>query len=326
MSSVPHPRSRRAVLAATTVVLALALALAACSSDDSGSGSGDALSVVAGFYPLAHVAEEVGGDHVAVTNLTNPGIEAHDLELSPRSVAAVSDADLALHLSGFQPAVDEAIAQASTPAIDAADHVDLLAYGTSDIDDHDHLDDHDDHDDQAPVEGALDPHFWLDPTRLAVLGQQVAADLAALDPDNAADYRANADRLSAELGQLDEDLAAGLASCEDRHLVTSHAAFGYFVDRYDFEAVSIAGLSPAHEPSPGALADLADFLSDNRITTVYFETLVDPAIATTLADEVGAATAVLDPLEGITEDSVGDDYASVMRANLAVVRAGQRCA
>jgi zinc transport system substrate-binding protein len=299
----------------------LALAPSACGSD-SGAGPDDGLLVVAGFYPLAHVATEVGGEHVTVVNLTNPGTEPHDLELSPRSVGSVADADLALHLSGFQPAVDDAIAHSGTPALDAADHVDLITYGSTD---HDH--DHDDTDhDHAPEEGSTDPHFWLDPTRLVVLAHQVAADLAALDPDNAADYRANAERLAAELEDLDEDLAAGLAECEDRTLVTSHDAFRYFAARYDLEAVSIAGLSPSHEPSPGALADLSDFLAEAEVGTVYFETLVDPAIATTLADEVGAETAVLDPVEGVTDASAGDDYSEIMRANLETVRTGQRCA
>lgn len=309
-------------------VAVLALGLSGC-GDDSASAPDGGLSIVAGFYPLAHVAEEVGGEHVTVTNLTNPGTEPHDLELSPRSVGSVADADLALHLSRFQPAVDEAIAQSGTLAIDAADHVDLIPYGSADPDgpDHDHDDDHDaDGHDHAPEDGSPDPHFWLDPTRLAVLGHQVAADLAALDPENAADYRANAERLAADLEELDEDMAAGLVECEDRTLVTSHDAFRYFAARYDLEPVSVAGLSPSHEPSPGALADLSDFLAEEEITTVYFETLVDPAIASTLAAEVGAETAMLDPIEGVTDASAGDDYASIMRANLETVRAGQRCA
>jgi zinc transport system substrate-binding protein len=160
---------------------------------------------------------------------------------------------------------------------------------------------------------------------MASVATALADVLAEADPDNATTYADNAQDAVTNLEALDADLAEGLADCERRDLVTSHRAFGYLADRYDLAQVGIAGLSPSDEPSPADLAALADFVEDNDVNTIYFETLVSPAVAETLASETGTATAVLDPLEGLTDESEGDDYLAVMRSNLASLRAGQPC-
>ena len=305
----------------TLVLAAVGLLLAGC-----GSGSGDPtpasgtspVDVVASFYPLQYVTESVGGSRVRVTNLTTPGAEPHDLELAPRQVAELGDADLVVYLSGFQPAVDDAVASQASAALDVAEQIDLAPRRASD----DHGDEHaDDHGDES-----VDPHFWLDPLLMAAAGEAVAARLAEVDPDGAETYIANAASLRAELEDLDAEMQQGLGSCEVDLLVTSHAAFGYLADRYGFSQVGISGLDPDSEPDPRAMAEVADLVRENNITTVYSEVLVDPALAEAVAAEAGATTAVLDPVEGITPSSAGDDYPSVMRANLATLREGQGCA
>lgn len=325
-------RTRALTLPASVAIGALLLA--GCGSDatetDAGADPG-AVTVQASFYPLAWMAERVGGDLVEVTNLTPSGAEAHDLELTPRDVASLSEADVIVLLSGFQPAVDDAAEGADGTVFDAADHADLSL--TIEGDGHDHGEEdahaeeegaHSEEDAHAEEEG-VDPHFWLDPTRLAAVGEAFADALAEVDPDNADAYAANAEALAAELADLDAEIEAGVASCERKELVTSHGAFGYFADRYGFEPVGIAGLSPDAEPSAGRLAELAEFVADNDVRTIYFETLVSPDLAETLASETGAETAVLDPLEGLSDASEGADYLEVMRANLASVQAGQPC-
>jgi zinc transport system substrate-binding protein len=274
-----------------TAALGLALGASACGESDS-AASARATDVVAGLYPLAFAAEQVGGADVAVRNLTAAGAEPHDLELTPRDIEAILGADLALYVGGgFQPAVQEAVASSDVPAADVLAGLDLR-------------------------EG--DAHVWLDPLRFAqvverigtVLGEEVAAR-----------------ELAARLRGLDEELSTGLADCRRRELVTTHDAFGYLAERYGLETIPITGNSPEAEPSPRDLEAVAGLVEERGVTTVFTETLVSPEIAETVAREAGAETADLNPLEGLTEDEVarGEDYFSVMRANLAALREGLGC-
>ena len=294
------------------------LALAGCAATGATEEDDGTLQVVAGFYPLEWTAARVGGDRVDVISLTPPGAEAHDVELTPQDVGAVRDADLVVHLAGFQPAVDEAAsAEAADRAWDAGEAADLSPIADEHAEDEQAEDEH--------ADEAKDPHFWLDPTRLADVGDALADRLAEVDPDGADAYRAGAAALREELERLDTEMAQGLADCEVDTLVTSHDAFGYLGDRYGLEVVGISGLSPSAEPDAAASAEIADLVGERGIRTVYTETLVDPAVAQTVAEEAGVDTAVLDPVEGLTDESAGEDYLEVMRANLATLREGQNC-
>jgi zinc transport system substrate-binding protein len=173
--------------------------------------------------------------------------------------------------------------------------------------------------------GPGDPHLWLDPTRLVPVASAVADQLAGVDPDGAAEYAANAGDLIAELRRLDADFRSGLADCERDVFVTSHAAFGYLALRYGLEMVPIAGITPDSEPSPARLAELRDLVDREGVTTVFAETLADPAIAETLATEAGVEVAVLDPVEGLGDDNEDADYFSLMRANLSALRKANGC-
>jgi zinc transport system substrate-binding protein len=304
--------------AAFPAVAALLTALTACGTDGAAAGdraaAGGTLSVVASFYPLQYAAERVGAGAVRVTNLTRPGAEPHDLELSPRDVAAVADADLVVYLAGFQPAVDDAAgAQAAGRSLDVSAVARLDLRGTEE--------------DAAggAAHDGVDPHFWLDPTRLADVADAVAARLGVVDPPRAATFTANAVALRADLTTLDGQFRTGLANCTSRDLVTSHQAFGYLAQRYRLTQVGITGLTPDAEPEAATLAKVTDFVRAHDVATIYYETLVSPAVARTVASETGARTAVLDPIEGIADTSAAPDYLGVMQANLAALRAGQPC-
>lgn len=293
----------------TIAVLAAALLLAACGDDDEptppGIGS-PALHVEASFYPLAWVAEQVGGDRVEVSTLTKPGGEPHDLELTPSDVADVSRADLVVYLHGFQPSVDAAVSEAADERVfDVAESADL--------------------DLTTDGGGTVDPHFWLDPTKLEAVAQALAVRLESLDPFHATTFRDNVAELGERLTDLDAELHDGLSTCTSKDLVTSHSAFGYLARRYGLHQVGITGLTPEEEPSPSDLAEVTTFVEDHHVRTIYFETLASPAIARTVARETGATTAVLDPIEGLDDESQGRDYLAVMSANLANLRAGQPC-
>ncbi len=320
------------LLAATTAG-ATALLLTACGSSGGGeaAASEDGVRVEAAFYPLQWAAERVGGDRVDVAALTPPGAEPHDLELTPQDVAALTEADLVVYLEGFQPGVDEAVAEAGDAAWDAGQAADLsLTTGEEHSHEGETEEEHAEHagEEEHADEGgeAVDPHFWLDPTRLADVGDALADRLAEVDPDGADAYRDNAAALRADLETLDAEMEQGLADCAVTTLVTGHDAFGYLADRYGFDVVGISGLSPSAEPDPAQLAEISTLVRERGVTTVYTETLVDPAVAETVAREAGVQTAVLDPIEGLTDESAGSDYLEVMRADLATLQEGQGCA
>jgi zinc transport system substrate-binding protein len=310
----------RSTLLPSGALAAGVLLLGACSAagpEASAAADDDRAQVLASFYPLQYVAEQVGGDFVQVTSLTPPGAEPHDVELSPRQVRSVSEADLVVYLSGFQNAVDEALeARQPERVVDAADVVDLLEAGG-----HAHAEDEADADEGAAH--ARDPHFWLDPVRLAALAEPVADALADIDPANADTYSAAADRLADELADVDAAYTAGLATCERRVTVTSHEAYGYLAAAYDLEQVGISGLDPDAEPSPARLREIGDVVRARGVTTLFTETLVNPKVAETLAGDLGVTTAVLDPIESQTDAAA--DYRAVMQHNLEALRAGLGC-
>lgn len=324
--------------------IASVLVLASCgsASGESADTADDARQVLASFYPLQYISERVGGDLVEVTSLTPPGAEPHDLELAPATVAQLESADAVVYLSGFQPAVDAAVEQASPEyAVDVSDEADLA--GGADEHGHDEAAEEDAHAEEEKHPGeeehaeeehaeeehaeeessGTDPHFWLDPARLASAAQHVADTLSEADPENASTYASNADTLSEELLALDEEFAAGLAECEVRTVVVSHDAYGYLADRYDLTMVGIAGLEPDTEPSPARLAEIEKIVNEEGVTTIFSETLVNPAVAETLAADLGVETKVLDPLEGLVDESA--DYQQVMRENLAALREALAC-
>lgn len=318
------------------LAVAAALSLSACGQAGSQSGDvagGDTVSVVVSSYPLEYAVQRIGGEHTRVTNLTRPGVDAHDAELSAKDVAVVSESDLAVYEKNLQPAVDSAISsQGVKNTLNVADAADLSLRFSRGIGGRDHTgaQDHDQDQNQQGhshevTEGAIDPHFWLDPVRFGQVAQAIGAKLTTIDPENAQSYEANTAAIAGDLEDLDGEFRSGLKTCASRNLVTSHAAFGYLADRYDMNQVSISGLTPQDEPDPGTLAAISDFIKKHKVTTVYVETLANPAITRTLASETGATTAVLDPVEGLTEDAAGSDYLDIMRSNLQTLQKGQGC-
>jgi zinc transport system substrate-binding protein len=280
-------------------MLALAAAggaAAGCGGGGEASGSSGRTQVVAGFYPLAFAAEEIGGEGVEVTNLTPPGAEPHDVELTPRDVERVRSADLVLLVGGgLQPALEKAADGAEGTVLDVLEGLEVLE-----------------------EDGAVDPHVWLDPVRFAQVVERIGAELGGEAP---------ARQLASQLRALDGEFRSGLADCDRRELVTAHDAFGYLADRYALEVIPIAGLAPEAEPSARDLEEISDFVRERGVTTVFVEPLLSPEVGETVAREAGVETGVLNPLEGLTEEELaaGENYLTVMRANLDALRAGLGC-
>lgn len=295
------------------------LVLSACGSGE-GASSGRT-QVIASSYPFGYVLEQVGGEAVDVVNLTGPGDEPHALELSPRQVADLGDADLVVYEAGFQPAVDEGVAEADLPAdavIDVAEVADAAVTGFSTEDG--------EHEDEEHEDGEeIDPHVWLDPVRMQRITTAVEERLVGADPDNASVYRDNAAALNGQLQRLDRSFRTRLRDCERRTIVTGHAAFAYLAQRYDLTQVAIAGVEPTTEPTPAQQAEVADLVEREGITTIFTEELVSPAVAESIADETGASVARLDPIEGLSDDTADETYLTLMRANLSAIEKANGC-
>jgi zinc transport system substrate-binding protein len=270
--------------------IVLILVVVAGLSGCGSGGSGGGTSVVAAFYPLAYAAEKTGGNGYRIENLTPAGAEPHDLELSPREVGAIESAAVVLYLShGFQPAVSKAVERARGKRVDA------LA--------------------GLPLRND-DPHVWLDPVMFERVVWKIGRALQR--PVGPA---------VAELKQLDRAYRQGLHNCARREIVTSHAAFGYLAARYGLRQVAITGTAPESEPSPQQLTHVVDVVRRTHATTVFSEPLVSPRLAETVAREVGARTATLDPIEALTADDEkrGDDYVTLMQRNLTALRKALGC-
>ena len=284
--------------------------LISCTSNGSGNQDAGKLDVVASMYPVQFVVQRVAGDRASVENLTPPGAEPHDLELTPRQVAAVRGADLVVLVRHVAPAVDDATEGRSDQVLDLAG-VQPLAQGYEAIEEG-----------ATSGERTEDPHVWLDPVRMQGLVEAVSARLGQVDETNRAGYTERAAVLVRQLKDLDAEFRTGLASCARNELVTSHNAFGYLARRYALTQVGILGLTPEEEPRPARLAAVARYARSHGVTTIFFESLVSPKVARTIAAEVGATTAVLDPIES---QAAGGDYFSAMRANLVAIRKALGC-
>ncbi|MFI5708796.1 metal ABC transporter substrate-binding protein [Kribbella sp. NPDC051620] len=328
--------STRAVVAG---LAALAVVTLAGCGDDAAGGSGGKLDVVTSFYPLEFIARSVGGDAVNVTTLTAPGVEPHDLELTPKQVGTIAGAKLVVYEGGLQPAVDEAVAQnAKSAGFDVAPAAKLEATGAD-------FEEHPEGEAAGPtgtptgtvkpasyvapasrVSDGLDPHFWLDPVRYEAVVQAVTDKLVATDPDHADGYKQRAATLLGEVGKLDTEYKTGLADCKLKTFVTSHEAFAYMAKRYGLTMVGIAGFSPDAEPTPTRIKEVQEIVQKQQVTTIFYEELVSPKVAESIARDVHVKTAVLSPIEGLSDANSQETYLSLMRENLQELRKANSCA
>lgn len=283
------------------LALVVALGLGACSP------ARDRNAAVTSVYPVAFAATQIAAGDPLVRNLAAAGVEPHDLELTTRQVDLVQDAALVFMLTpGFQPALDDAVRQRRGPTVDVLADLPGIA--------------------QQSVE--RDPHVWLDPILMRDVVRNIGNALIALKPSNTDAYRTRMAELDAQLGALDREYRAGLAPCRRHDIFVAHDAFGWLAQRYGLTQVSVAGRNPETEPSAARLAELADQAKRAGATTIFTEELVSPKLAETLAREAGGLkVATLSPIESLTPEQAksGADYFSLMRANLAELRAALGC-
>ena len=297
--------------------IAIGMLTAACGSDTGAGGENSSeprpLNVVTTLYPLEHFAERIGGDTVTVTNLVPPGVEAHDFEPSPSDVRKLNEADVIIYNGlGFEPWVERALG-----AIGDGSRIVVKAGLTGSAK-------------GAPEDAGpagTDPHVWLDPLGATEQVELIEDGLAVADPDSSDAYAVNAQALADELSALHQRFVDGLTECRFRYFVTSHSAFGQLAQRYDLEQLSISGISPEAQPSPGELAAMADRIKALGVEYVMVEPVVSSELPATLAREVGAELLSLHPLEALTPEEArrGETYFTLMEANLQNLRLALEC-
>jgi len=313
---------KKAVMAAAFAALLLAgcgakTATTNVSNEAAGADNGKKLKVVTSFYPMYEFSRQVGGEHADVVALIPAGAEPHDWEPSAKDMAQIKEADIFVYngiVEGWAEHALESAANDKRVVVEASKGIDLME-GLPEEEGEEHS--HDNGDGHQ-----LDPHIWLDPVLAGQAVMSIAAAFEKADPANKADYQKNAEAYVAKLKELDAAFTSGLKDIKHKEFVTQHAAFGYLAKRYGLTQIPIAGLSPEQEPSPDKMADIVKFAKEHQVKTIFFETLVDPKVADTVAKEIGAKTDVLNPIEGLTEEDEKNnlDYIGLMKNNLEALK------
>lgn len=256
------------------------------------------ISIVATIYPLAWLASDL--DPVAdITTLVGPGLEPHDFSPTINDVKKIHDAELLIVNGGVDSWIDDASLERNFPTISV---LEMLDYPSS------------------------DPHVWLDPILMIRVVEEIGHQLEQYDPARADIIHENVQKKQAVLEDIDREYRTGLASCQIREIVSSHDAFGFLAKRYGFSVESVAGFSPEDEPSASRLVELTNLIRSHHVTTVFFEELVSPALAQTLANETGVKTDVLDAIESLaSEEKARMEYPGIMESNLAKLRTAMIC-
>ena len=304
-----------ALVCACTLSLSL---LTGCGTQPADTAAGDGrLRVLTSFYPMYDFACKIGGDCIDVTNMVPSGTEPHDWEPSTNDLKNLEKADVFIYNGAdMEPWADDLLVSRSDTlhVVEASENVELR---TTDGE-HEHAHEHEGADHHH---GDFDPHVWLDPENAKIEMEAIRDALCAADPENSTVFQSNYEKYAAELDALDAEFREKLAPLPNRTIVVAHEAFGYLCDAYGLTQVGIEGLSPDSEPDPGRMAEVIDFVREHSISTIFFEELVSPKVAETIASETGAQAKMLSPLEGLSDEqtAAGADYFSVMHDNLAAL-------
>jgi zinc transport system substrate-binding protein len=298
------------------------LSLTACSGNEA-ENTANSVVIAASFYPIEEIVSNLSGGTIGVVGLTPPGAGAHDLELTSEQLTELEDSDVLFYLGdGFQPGIEKVM----TSLPKSVQVVDLLERITvRDI--VPQLEGLEGETDGESLESGKDPHVWLDPANMIIMANHVhdvLQDIQGIDK-NSLDSSLNT--YLADLTKLGSEFDDGLKQCESNVIVTSHRAFEYLAARTNLQQVAIAGVNPDSEPSTKSMQEIAKFAQANRVSTIFFETLLPEDLARTIANEIGAKTDLLDPIEGFSQDDLdaGMNYIVAQRANLERLRAGLNC-
>lgn len=311
-------------LISTALLLVL---LAACGNDDSQNSTEDGkLKVYTTIYPIQYFAERIGGDQVEVESVLPPGSDAHNFEPTSNQMVDIAKSDAFLYssdeLETYAKTIADAVGDEDVKIAQLANGINLLPFEEEHDHSHEATEEEHDHEDEATEEehdhGSIDPHYWLDPERAKQMAENMKNTLVELDPDNESTYEDNYTAVAEELDELDQKFQQAVEGKDNKKIIVSHAAYGYWEDRYGIEQIAITGLSPTNEPSQQELEEIIHTAEDNKLNYVLFEQNISPKVATIVQDEIGADVLRIHNLETVTEDEIdaGEDYFSLMDKNI----------
>jgi zinc transport system substrate-binding protein len=280
--------------------------------------AGNRLEIVATLFPVFDFVKAVGQEKVNVSLLLPAGVEPHAFEPKPTDVIRVNKADIFIYTGKYmEPWVEDILKGAfnkNLAVVDMSRDIELL--------DEEDDDSHHDH-------GAKDPHIWLDLGNAQVMVNAIANVLIEKDPRNKDFYSSNAKEYNAKLAGLDLRFRDTFSRCKYKTIIYGgHFAFGYFAKRYHLEHVSpYPGFSPNAEPTPRAIGELINKLKKSGIKYIYYEELLDPKVARTIAKETGANLEMLHGAHNLSKDELikGLTFLDIMEDNLRKLKTGLVC-
>ena len=317
----PKERPAKALARVTGLVLASILAVSGLSGCKAAGGWGkDAegkVKVMTTIYPMYDFAKRIGGEFVSVEMMVPAGTEPHAWEPSSKDMLKLESADLFIYNgAGMELWVEDLIKGVQNKdlvVLEASENVELIRL------DEDHEDE--DHDDHGHHHGEFDPHVWLSPLNAAIEMESIAAALSKIDPDHASEYSKNLEEARALCQELDNEMRDGLSGFDSKYLVVAHEAYGYLCQEYGLTQIGIEGVSAESEPDAARMREIIDLVNEYGIKCIFFEELVSPKVAETIAKETGCETQSLSPLDGLSQEEMdaGSDYFSVQKENLAAI-------
>lgn len=306
------------------IVLLLIATLSACNANNRAKTDGSGkVTVYTSFYIMYDFTLKIAGDRAEVINMVPAGTEPHDWEPSPKDITGLYNADLFIYSGcGMEGWV--------TKVLDSIRNADLITIEASRDIKHE-LIQHNGHDengkqDHSFDENGYDPHVWLNPLYAKKQMEAIKDGLTGIDPDNRDFYRDNYEFYANKLDELDNAYRSAINEFSRKEIVVSHEAFGYLCNAYGLTQIAIEGISSESEPTPAKMAEIIDFVKENDVKVIFFEELASPKVAEAIARETGAKTALLNPIEGLSEENIkaGGDYFSIMEENLQALKEALR--
>lgn len=287
--------------------------ISACSNDNSNT-SDDKLTIKTTLYPLEYIMSEIGGSNVDVETIYPPGVDAHTYEPTSKEITGLAKADVFVYLGagmeGFADKAASALSKQDLALIEIGANENLFAHIEDVGDGHDHEDN-----------GNIDPHLWLDPLRMNEMADILYNELVSLAPEHSDDFKANLMTFKDNMIALNDEFETTLNSKENKHILVTHAAYGYWELNYGIKQLSISGLSTSDEPSQKQLADIARLAVDNDINYVIYQKNASNKTADIIRDYIGAEKLQLHNLEVLTEEDIKNEenYLTLMKGNLNVL-------
>ncbi|MGN7938266.1 metal ABC transporter solute-binding protein, Zn/Mn family [Virgibacillus sp. 6R] len=316
------------------------------------------IEVYTTIFPLEDFTKKIGGDEITVTSVYPPNVDAHTYEPTVKTMKNIADSDLFIYsgagVEGFAEKAEQSLKKEDVKILKAAEGIELLK--SAEKHEHNHEDEHaledehaheeehiheneHTHEDEHTLEdehaheeeqthedehhhGDHDPHVWLDPIYSIKLAENIKDALIEIKPESKDIFEENYAKLKADLNDLDKTFQDTIENSKTKYILVSHAAYGYWQERYDIKQISIAGLSPSQEPSQQQLTEIIKESEEHNINYVLFEQNVQSNVAKVIQDEIGAKSLTLHNLESVTEEDIKnkEDYFSIMEKNIETLQ------